>query len=131
MVALDAIGLAVEGDRVVQLASGLVDVRQRDGMGRVLRLRRHQPLVAGDGLVALAHAVAGGGVQGANRAVVVRLFREQSFGLLVGLGELLHPQQDVAVLDAGGAMIRLELHAALQQEFRVVQRPVAGGDLGQ
>ena len=131
VVALEAVRLAVEGHRLVQVTGGLVNMRQGDGIGRIVRLRRHQLAVAGDGFRALADAVAGGGVEGAHRPGVLRLLLQQAFRLFVGEGELLHPQQDVGVLDSGVAVAGVELDAAFQQKLGVVEGAVAGGDLRQ
>ena len=49
----------------------------------------------------------------------------------MGLGELLHPQQDIDVLNARVAVLRVELHAAFQQKFGLVVNLVAGCGLGE
>ena len=131
VIALEPVRPPVQLDRLPDVAAGLVNVGQRNGKDRIAGESLHQQLVVFDGGIVPAHAAAGGGVQRPHHGQVVALLAEQDLRLFVRLRELLHPQQQVGVLDAGIAMFGLELHAAFQQEFGFPEDTVAGGDFGQ
>ena len=131
VVRLSAVRLLVQRHGGVDVAVGLVHVGEGHRIQVVAGMGAHQLAVVFDGLGALADAVAGRGVQRADDAGVVGVFAQQSAGLLVGAGELLHAQQDVGVLDAGVLVPRLEGDAAVEQKLGLVEDAVAHGDLGQ